>query len=31
MVNRILGQVHFTKNDSYALEEVLKEGMVTQH
>ena len=29
--NRILGQAHYTKNDSYALEEVLKERMTTQH
>ena len=27
----VLGQAHYTKNDSYALEEVLKERMVTQH
>ena len=30
-VNRILGQAHYTKNDNYALEKVLKERMVTQH
>ena len=30
-INRILGQAHYTKNDSYALEEVLKKRMVTQH
>ena len=31
VVNSILGQTHYTKNDKYALKMVLKEVMVTQH
>ena len=31
LVNSILGQAHYTKNDRYALKKVLKEVMVTQH
>ena len=31
VVNRILEQAHYTKNDNYALKKVLKEVMVTQH
>ena len=30
-INLIPGQAYYTKNDSYAFEEVLKERMVTQH